>query len=85
MKSRNTTLAQELNSLLNQKFPEPFYELIEMIEDNAYFNYANYYNRREYEQGINEETEFLIRQKSYLKNKGYRGFLFIADYVITIK
>ena len=81
---KNKEIAERLHDKLLLKFEDPYYGLEDMVEDNAIFNYANYYDSGHFAEEVEEETEYLISQKDWLKEQGYKGFMYIGNYILEL-
>jgi len=80
----NEKIIEQLEERLNEQFDEKFYEWIDTIENQAVFNYPNYFDNGQFVKEIEEETNWLLNQKNWLKEQGYKGFLYVGNYVINL-
>jgi hypothetical protein len=80
----NQIIAQQLEQKLLKNFEEPIFEWVNTIEGNIMFNYPNYFDRQEFKNQIENEIKMLA-DTNYLKEQGYKGYLYIGDFVVEVK
>ena len=80
----NQIIAQQLEQKLLENFEEPIFEWVDTIEGNIVFNYPNYFDREEFENQIADEVK-LLSDTDYLKEQGYKGCLYIGDFVVEVE
>jgi hypothetical protein len=79
----NEKLALEIEKRLITKFKEPLHYL-DTYEEDIIFNYPHYFNDGRFNKQIQNETNFLVKQKEYLEKNRFIGFYWINDFVISI-
>ena len=80
----NKLISEKLQDKLLKKFEDPFYGLENLEGVNAIFNYPTYFDNGDYIEEIEEETNFLLSKKDWLKKQGYKGNIYFGDYFLKI-
>jgi hypothetical protein len=84
MNTTNERIIEQLQEKLSENFEEPLHEWVDTIDSQAVFNYPSYFDNGQFDDEIKAETDFITNQIEWLKEQGYKGFLYVGNYVIDL-